>query len=120
MKGLENNIEGISYIGCCCFNCKTCKEFTIGNCKGCKLGYIDGKRDINKAKCKTKLCCFKERKFNTCADCTDYSSCSLIQNRFKGYQLKKSLGFIEFMKENGYKKYIKYANKWNNYYGVID
>jgi len=40
------------YIGCCGAYCKTCKPFITKNCKGCKIGYEPGGRDLSKAKCK--------------------------------------------------------------------
>ena len=52
----------IREIGCCGAYCKTCRSYTTGNnCRGCKLGYESGERDINKAKCKIKVCCCKEK-----------------------------------------------------------
>ena len=74
----SNNAENLKrYIGCCGAYCKTCKLFIESYCKGCKLGYDTGERDINKAKCKIKLCCFKERQLVTCADCSDFASCKI-------------------------------------------
>jgi hypothetical protein len=35
---------------------------------GCKLGYDFGERDLSKAKCEIKVCCFRERGLATCAD----------------------------------------------------
>jgi hypothetical protein len=61
--------NSVRFIGCCGAFCKTCKAFIEGFCKGCKLGYDKGERDIGKAKCKMKVCCFRERKLETCADC---------------------------------------------------
>ena len=109
-------------IGCCGGYCRTCREFTKGSCRGCKLGYEDGKRDINKAKCKIKICCFKENKLNTCADCAEYASCDIIQGWFtkKGYQYKKCKESIEFIRMNGYDKFIEIADNWKNLYGRLD
>ena len=58
----SNNAKALSYVSSCCLYCKTCQEFIKGFCKGCKLGYDSGERDINRAKCKIKLCCFKDKK----------------------------------------------------------
>ena len=66
------------YIGCCGAYCKTCKPFIDGACKGCKIGFDSGQRDINKAKCKIKLCCFRDSEFDTCADCPKLESCQII------------------------------------------
>ena len=69
----------IKEIGCCGAYCKTCRASSTGSaCRGCKLGYDDGERDISKAKCKIRLCCFKDRRLETCADCTDYPVCEII------------------------------------------
>lgn len=43
-------------IGCCGAYCGTCREFEK-TCKGCKPGYLDGSRDLNRARCKMKKCC---------------------------------------------------------------
>ena len=43
-------------IGCCGAYRRTClPSLEIGVCSGCKLGYEDGKRDINKSKSKIKI-----------------------------------------------------------------
>ena len=38
-------------IGCCGAYCKTCREYQK-SCKGCKQGYLDGSRDLSRAKCR--------------------------------------------------------------------
>jgi hypothetical protein len=108
-------------IGCCGAYCKTCKPFLEGFCKGCKLGYEEGKRDLNKAKCQMKVCCFKERKMETCADCLDYP-CEILEefwnkNGWKYKQYKKQL---EFIRKNGYEHFIEKANGWKNAYGRLE
>ena len=110
------------YIGCCAAYCKTCKAYKEGYCKGCKLGFDTGKRDINKAKCKIKLCCFRDKKFNTCADCSKLESCKIISDWYtkNGYKYKKYKEAIEFIKKNGYPKFIKLADKWSDPYGKLD
>ena len=112
----------IREIGCCAAYCKTCRAFSEGNCRGCKLGYESGERDINRAKCKIKLCCFKERKFETCADCPDYPSCRIIQGFYnkKGYKYKKYKRSIEFIRKNGYDKFVIIADNWKGPYGKFD
>ena len=72
---------GREFIGCCGAYCKTCKVFVEGICKGCKLGYDSGERDFSKAKCAIKRCCIGKR-LDTCADCEQYQSCSLMNNLF--------------------------------------
>ena len=108
-------------IGCCGAYCKTCKEFTRGNCPGCKLGYTEGTRDINKAKCKMKVCCFKEKQLNTCADCRDYPSCPIIQTWFNtsGYKYKKYKESIEYIRNFGYDSFLAKTDQWQNQYGKL-
>jgi hypothetical protein len=73
----------IREIGCCGAYCRTClTSVEVGVCRGCKLGYKDGERDINKSKCKIKICCFRDRQFETCADCDEYLSCEIIQSLY--------------------------------------
>jgi len=110
------------YVGCCGAYCKTCKPFIEGYCKGCKLGFDTGERDISKAKCRIKLCCFKERKLQTCADCRDFSSCMVIGEfyRKKGHKYGKYRQSIEFIRKNGYAKFIGLAGKWRCAYGKLE
>ena len=112
----------IREIGCCGAYCKTCRSSPTGSrCRGCKLGYKEGERDINRTKCKLKVCCFKERKLETCADCSDYSTCKKIHvfHDKSGYKYKKYKGSIEFIRKNGYAKFIECANKWKGPYGKL-
>lgn len=90
-------------------------------CRGCKLGYENGERDINKARCKIKVCCFKERKLETCADCSEYSSCDIIQGFYKksGYKYERYRQSIEFIKNNGYEKFVEIADGWKGPYGRL-
>jgi hypothetical protein len=110
-----------SYIGCCGAYCKTCKAFREGFCKGCKLGYENGERDINRAKCRMKVCCFGERKLETCADCPDYAECRTIREFYgkNGYKYKKYEDALEFIRKNGYPKFIRLAGKWRGAYGKL-
>lgn len=108
-------------IGCCGGYCKTCKELTKGYCAGCKLGYENGKRNINRSKCEIKLCCFKDSKLQTCADCSDYPVCEVIHGWFNknGYQYKKCQESIEFIRQHGYSRFLQIADNWNNLYGRL-
>jgi len=108
-------------IGCCGAYCRTCRAFIEKYCLGCKLGYEKGSRDINKIKCKMKVCCFKEKKFQTCADCSRYPSCKIIQGLYnkKGYKYTKYKQAIEFIRKNGYYKFVKIADKWKGAYGKL-
>lgn len=108
----------LNEIGCCGAYCGTCRAFKEQTCKGCKLGYENGKRDISKAKCKIKVCCIN-RNYNSCADCPDTLTCQTINEFYgkKGYKYAKYKQAIEFIKLNGYDEFIKIADKWTNAYG---
>ena len=110
-----------NYISCCGFYCKTCKEFVKGLCKGCKIGYEDLSRDINKAKCKIKICCYRDKQLITCADCEDLEECTLIPKRFKPgtYSFKKCRECLTFIKVKGYLPYIEEADNWKTHYGKL-
>ena len=110
------------FVACCGAYCKTCKPYIEGYCKGCKLGFDTGERDISKAKCKIKLCCFRDEKFDTCADCSKLESCKIIHSFHdkSGYKYKKYRQAMEFIKKNGYSKFIRLANKWKGAYGKLE
>lgn len=112
----------LRYLGCCGAHCKTCGAWREGVCKGCKLGYDQRKRDIARAKCAMKVCCFKERELETCADCPEYSTCDLIKRFFskKGFKYGKYRQSIEFIRKNGYSEFLTLANQWNGPYGTLD
>ena len=105
-------------IGCCGAYCRTCPEFRNTKCRGCKIGYTDGGRDIKKAKCKMKVCCI-EKGFHSCADCDSYSTCPIIQGfyRKKSYKYKKYEEATLYIRENGYSNFIEIADGWNKQYG---
>jgi hypothetical protein len=103
-------------IGCCGAYCKTCKPFTDGYCKGCKIGYESGERDLSRAKYKIKICCFKDNKLETCSDCVKYSNCSIFNNRFKSgsYSHKKYQEALFFINNHGYDEFIQMASNWKS------
>jgi hypothetical protein len=105
-------------IGCCGAYCKTCRAFSEKACHGCKLGYANKERDINKAKCKIKICCINNS-YNTCADCPDYKSCQIINEFYckNGDKYRKYQQATEYIKENGYEKFLEIADKWKYVYG---
>jgi len=119
---MRSKVTSIREIACCGAYCKTCRIFTTkGTCRGCKLGYENNGRDINKAKCKIKLCCFRDRKLETCADCVDYTTCDIIQSfqdkngtKYKKYKLS-----IEFINGNGYDNFLNLAEHWTGPYGKL-
>ncbi len=85
---------------------------------GCKLGYDDGKRDISKAKCKIKVCCV-QKDLDSCADCSQYSSCDVVQGFYSknGYKYKKYREATEFIRANGYDGFVQIADGWSMQYG---
>lgn len=93
-------------IGCCGIYCRTCHIFIDGMCSGCKAGYEN--TDITKTKCKIKTCCFYTKKFETCADCKDYTSCTLIQDFYEreGYKSRDYKEAIDNIRENGYDDFL--------------
>lgn len=115
-------VMSVKEIGCCGAYCKTCMVFlTKGQCKGCKLGYDDGSRDLSKSKCAYKNCCFRDHHLETCADCPDYSSCELIHGFYakNGYKYKKYQQAVEFIRANGYETFLKLADEWKGPYGKL-
>lgn len=109
-------------IGCCGAYCRTCSPFQDGSCKGCKLGYDDGKRDIRAARCKIKLCCFGSKNLETCADCLDYPGCATIHELYgkKGYKYGKYRQSVEFIRQLGYPEFLKRAGLWRCAYGRLE
>jgi hypothetical protein len=116
----------IKEIGCCGAYCKTCLDWQKQKypqergCAGCKLGYESGKRDLSKAKCKIKVCCFKEKQLETCADCPTYPCPILLEfwskNGQKYLQYRRQL---EFIKQNGYGEFLKRAENWSGPRGKL-
>lgn len=104
----------VKYIGCCGAYCKTCRAFVNGHCQGCRLGYENGARSIDRVKCKMKLCCFRDRGLETCADCPDYAMCPIIQDFHSknGDKYSKYQQAIEFIRSHGYGEFIKVADEW--------
>ncbi|MBN2460476.1 MAG: DUF3795 domain-containing protein [Candidatus Cloacimonetes bacterium] len=111
----------VKELGCCGAYCKTCPAFRDKSCPGCKLGYQEGRRDISKAKCKMKVCCFRKQ-YISCADCNVYDSCPIILEFFgkKGYKYKKYREALDYIRKNGYAKFIRIASNWKIQYGRYD
>ena len=112
----------IRYIGCCGAYCKTCRSYVLGSCKGCKIGLDTGERDIRRAKCRIKICCFRDNKLDTCADCSKFESCDLIGNWYakKGYHGEKYKKSLEYIKKNTYSEFIKLADRWKGASGKLE
>jgi hypothetical protein len=113
-------------IGCCGAYCKTCLKWQIEkypherHCRGCKLGYEAGARDSSKAKCRMKVCCFVEKKLETCADCASYP-CEVLQAFWKknGYKYGQYRKQLEFIRQYGYEKYLNKAGNWKRAHGKL-
>jgi hypothetical protein len=119
---INKKIDPKEYIGCCGTYCATCKPFVDGFCKGCRLGYKEGERDINRAKCKIKLCCMREKEFDTCAECEEYSLCEKIIVKFgkEKYNHKKCMQCLDYISEHGFSVFIENAEKWKGPYGRLE
>jgi len=114
-------------IGCCGAYCKTCIEEwqkkkypDERTCLGCKLGYESGERDLSKAKCKIKVCCFRERGLETCADCLDYP-CEILDAFWskKGWKYQQCKKQLEFIRQNGYEEFLAQAENWKGPRGKL-
>lgn len=105
-------------IGCCGAYCKTCRVFISGVCRGCKLGYDTGERDIGKAKCAMKVCCIGKG-FQTCADCAQYETCSALNAFYgkNGYKYQKYRQAAAFIRRFGYDVFLTIADTWKGAYG---
>ena len=82
-------MSGMEEIGCYGAYCGTCREY-LKTCKGCKPGYLNGSRDLSRAKCRMKKCCLTKGRI-TCADCEEYDRCESIQSflNHPGYKYGK-------------------------------
>jgi hypothetical protein len=108
-------------IGCCGAYCRTCRVYTEGSCRGCKIGYANGKRDITKAKCRMKICCMRDHGYQSCADCTQYETCPTLQGFFSknGYKYRKYRESLEFIRTYGYERFLQKADLWKGAYGKL-
>ena len=104
-------------IGCCGAYCKTCRVYTL-SCRGCKPGYADGMRDISRARCAMKVCCFR-RGHQTCADCADFETCDTVQGFYSknGYKYGKYKQAADYIRAHGYAHFLKIADTWRGAYG---
>jgi len=108
----------IKELGCCGAYCGKCRTLKEHSCKGCKLGYEGGERDIARARCRIKVCCIGKG-YNSCADCPDISKCEIIDefSRKKGYKYGKYREALRFIRDHGYLKFFEIADAWKNAYG---
>lgn len=113
--------DEIRFIGCCGAYCKTCRSLVLGSCRGCKLGYDDGKRDMARARCKIKVCCFGVKNLETCAECPDSGDCPLLRRFFTkdGGKYERYKRALEFIRANGYSEFVKRGKDWKNSHGKL-
>ncbi|MBN2082567.1 DUF3795 domain-containing protein [bacterium] len=109
-------------IGCCGAYCKTCRALADGTCRGCKLGYDNGERDLARARCQMKFCCLTRFGSEaTCADCADYASCPLLSAFYghSSYKYRKYHEALEFIRQHGYGAFLAAASGWRGAYGKL-
>jgi hypothetical protein len=113
--------EPIEYVACCDAYCRTCRPFLEGFCKGCKLGYQSGERDLARARCRIKVCCLN-RGLASCADCPDLDGCTIIGAFYDhpGYKYRKYRQSMEFIRSYGYAEFIRQADSWTGPYGKLE
>ena len=108
-------------LGCCGAYCKTCKVSVQHLCKGCKVGYDTGERDITKAKCAMKVCCVK-RGLISCADCEAYLNCEILAAFYghESYKYRKYRQATQYIRAHGYEAFFQCADGWSGAYGKLD
>ena len=94
-------------LGCCGAYCQTCKVYLQQLCKGCKVGYATGERDIERAKCAMKVCCVR-RGWTSCADCAEYTTCKTLAAFYghESYKYKKYKQATEYIRAHGYEAFF--------------
>lgn len=114
---MHNHLEDI---GCCGAFCGTCPVYKNDLCKGCKIGYKTGERDLAKAKCKMKICCL-QKGLISCADCDQFETCSTLNEFYskKGYKYKKYKESLDFIRTSGYDDFLNDAGQWTRQYGQL-
>jgi len=107
----------VRQIGCCGAYCQTCRIHNT-HCKGCKIGYESGRRDISKARCRIKACCIGKG-FITCADCGGFDGCDVVSDFYRktGYKYVKYRQALEYIRARGYSDFLKVAAQWTHAYG---
>ena len=110
-------MSGTEEIGCCGAYCGTCREYR-NTCNGCKTGYLDGSRDLSRARCKMKKCCLS-RGGVTCGDCGEYESWEIIQSflNHPGYKYGKYHQALEYIRAHGHAAFLNAAKHWTSAYG---
>jgi len=109
-------------IGCCAAYCGTCLALADGTCRGCRLGYDNGQRNIDKARCRIKSCCIRRLgTASTCADCPDCLTCDTLRGFYakNGYKYRKYRESMEFIRTHGDDRFLKAAKQWKGAYGRL-
>ena len=108
----------VNELGCCGAYCKPCHAYASGACKGCKIGYDTGARDISKAKCTIKVCCIGKG-YQSCADCADYETCAVLNGFYQknGYKYRKYKQAADTIRRFGYDEFLRIADQWTGAYG---
>ncbi|MCK9355872.1 MAG: DUF3795 domain-containing protein [Dehalococcoidia bacterium] len=121
MTDSARNEEPSDYIGCCGAYCRTCRVLAGGLCRGCKLGYLDGQRDIAKAKCRMKVCCV-QRGLVACGECPELDTCPTMAAFFNhaSYKYRKYREATEFIRRYGCAEFLKQADTWTGAYGKLE
>ena len=106
-------------MGCCGACCQTCPE-RGKTCKGCQTGYADGSRNLNRAKCKIKICCIRKG-YVSCADCADWERCPTLQACYghTGYKYGKYRRSIAYIRDHGYAAFWERAAGWTGACGKL-
>ncbi len=114
--------DELRLVGCCGANCGTCRSFIRGQCRGCRVGYDDGTRDLAATKCRVKMCCLGRGTLVTCADCGEYQTCERILSfhESKESKYKEYTRPVEYIRTHGYSEYLKNARKWKGPFGRLD
>jgi hypothetical protein len=69
-----------------------------------------------------KVCCIgKLGSSCTCADCPDFSRCTILREFHgkNGYKYRKYQESLEFIRANGYAAFLSIARKWKGPYGRL-
>ena len=108
-------------IGCCGAYCRTCRAFRDGSCRGCRLGYSDGTRDLTRAKCRIKVCSMRDHDHQTCADCGEFDYCETLQTWYEsaGGSRRRYRRSADFIRRHGYDRFIKIADGWKDAAGKL-
>ena len=86
------------------------------------MGYDTGEREIDKARCRIKVCCIKRLgTSHTCVDCPDSVTCETLQGFYSknGYKYRRYRQSLEFIRSHGCERFLEAADKWKGAYGTL-